>query len=156
MTVDPAPSLSTTFDGRTFYFCNPKSKRFDPAPQMYIGEEAPVPRQPTSGATYVCQMDLEVRESKLGHCPKCSMALEREQPQLLPQRTEWTWPMHPEIVRDRGVESRCRRMSRPASAAWSSMLFCAAKPIDASLQAVTQMESGSFRRLLHTGVASLR
>jgi hypothetical protein len=26
------------------------------------------------------------------------MVLEREQPQLLPQRTEWTWPMHPELA----------------------------------------------------------
>src|SRR5947199_4448503 len=43
-------------------------------------------------------MCAEVREPKPGPCPTCGMALERETP-VAPTRTEYTCPMHPEIVR---------------------------------------------------------
>jgi P-type Cu+ transporter len=54
----------------------------------------------SSGTTWVCPMDPEVRQSDPGSCPKCGMALEPEHPIAPQTRTEWTCPMHPEIVRD--------------------------------------------------------
>ena len=41
----------------------------------------------------------EVRELKPGACPSCGMALEPEVPVASPARTEYTCPMHPQIVR---------------------------------------------------------
>src|SRR6266404_1580281 len=44
-------------------------------------------------------MCAEVRQVGPGPCPKCGMALEPESPELPATKTEWTCPMHPEIVR---------------------------------------------------------
>jgi Cu+-exporting ATPase len=44
-------------------------------------------------------MHSDVRQAGAGDCPKCGMALEPETP-ALPTRTQYTCPMHPEIVRD--------------------------------------------------------
>jgi len=41
-----------------------------------------------------------VRQPEPGACPKCGMALEPEMPAAPLTKTEWTCPMHPEIVRD--------------------------------------------------------
>src|SRR3546814_8064709 len=46
----------------------------------------------------VCSSDL-VRQEGSGTCPKCGMALEPESP-LPVRRTQYTCPMHPDIVRD--------------------------------------------------------
>ena len=54
----------------------------------------------SNGATYICPMDPEVRESKPGACPKCGMALEPAAPSVPSVKTEYVCPMHPEIVRD--------------------------------------------------------
>ena len=54
-------------------------------------------KPPSTGASYVCPMCPEVRESKPGACPSCGMALEPEF--VSASRTEYTCPMHPEIVR---------------------------------------------------------
>jgi Cu+-exporting ATPase len=53
----------------------------------------------STGGTYICPMDPEVRQAKPGSCPKCGMALEPEMPSVAPSRTEYICPMHPEIVR---------------------------------------------------------
>jgi P-type Cu+ transporter len=44
-------------------------------------------------------MCLKVRESKPGPCPSCGMGLEPEVP-LAATRTEYTCPMHPEVIRN--------------------------------------------------------
>ncbi len=41
-----------------------------------------------------------VRQEKPGTCPKCGMALERAEPEAPLTHTEWTCPMHPEVVQD--------------------------------------------------------
>src|SRR5271163_412042 len=52
-----------------------------------------------AGAQYVCPMCPEVRQVGPGPCPKCGMALDRESPVLAAKKTEYTCPMHPQIVR---------------------------------------------------------
>jgi Cu+-exporting ATPase len=121
MSVDPATARSSAgYKGQTYYFCCPNcAQRFNADPERYLAPKPPpapqmvrlmgiAPASPAAGAaaehsagkgtaSYVCPMDLEVRESKPGACPKCGMALERETPETF----EYTCPMHPEIVRDR-------------------------------------------------------
>ena len=41
-----------------------------------------------------------VDELEPGSCPHCGMALEPSSPALTTTKTQWTCPMHPEIVRD--------------------------------------------------------
>jgi len=92
------------YDGKTYLFCSLHClEKFKQEPAKYVegaerpkAEEAPAP----PGATYICPMDPEVRESKPGPCPKCGMALEPEAVSLFPStKTEYVCPMHPEIVR---------------------------------------------------------
>ena len=105
MTVDPAEaSGSLDYAGKTYYFCHPSClDRFQAEPQQFVsetGDAKPRAAQPAiAGATYVCPMDPEVRQTHPGACPKCGMALEPDVAAPL-TKTEWTCPMHPEIVRD--------------------------------------------------------
>jgi Cu+-exporting ATPase len=59
----------------------------------------PAPSQSANqAARYTCPMHPEIHQSTPGPCPKCGMALERENP---PQsRNDWTCPMHPEVSQD--------------------------------------------------------
>ena len=50
-------------------------------------------------ARWVYPMDPEVQSDKPGAGPKCGMALEPEVPRAPATRTEYTCPLHPEIVR---------------------------------------------------------
>lgn len=50
-------------------------------------------------ARWVYPMDPEVQSDKPGAGPKCGMALEPEVPTAPATRTEYTCPLHPEIVR---------------------------------------------------------
>src|ERR1019366_7906721 len=48
-----------------------------------------------------------------GACPKCGMALEPDVP-VAATRTQWTCPMHPEIIRDRpGACPKCGMALEP-------------------------------------------
>jgi Cu+-exporting ATPase len=69
------------------------------APPASAAPPAPVPVEP-AGTMYVCPMDPEVRQPRLGACPKCGMALEPDLSTAPVMRVEYTCPMHPEIVRD--------------------------------------------------------
>jgi ribosomal protein S27AE len=60
---------------------------------------APIPAQ--TGALYSCPMHPEVKSDKEGKCPKCGMALVKQQP---PQEI-YTCPMHPEVVSTK--EGKC-------------------------------------------------
>ncbi|HXG50807.1 MAG TPA: heavy metal translocating P-type ATPase [candidate division Zixibacteria bacterium] len=92
------------YDGRTYLFCSVHClEKFKQEPARYTGgaDGGEEERAAPAGATYICPMDPEVRESRPGACPKCGMALEPELPGLFsPQKTEYVCPMHPEIVRD--------------------------------------------------------
>ncbi len=62
--------------------------------------EAPLPGSSGKDTrAYVCPMCPEVRQIGPGPCPKCGMALDPESPALPASKTEYTCPMHPEIVR---------------------------------------------------------
>ncbi len=78
MQVDPQKNPQppdSSFDGKVYYFCNPKCKtKFDAHPGEYL---EPTPK-PVGSAhiEYTCPMHLEVRQMGPGACPKCGMALE--------------------------------------------------------------------------------
>jgi len=83
MTVDETASHRREHNGKTVLFCSAHcASKFDRAPDQYMADEPPR-TQPASAGTYT---------------PKCGMALEPEMPPPA-QVTEWTCPMHPEIVR---------------------------------------------------------
>ncbi|HET6862495.1 MAG TPA: heavy metal translocating P-type ATPase, partial [Pyrinomonadaceae bacterium] len=114
MTVNSTTAAgSYEYKGQTYYFCatNCLEKfRLDPErflnkphesmmPQLIgIGPKASGPE--LTGATYTCPMHPEVRQEKLGSCPKCGMALEPLTVSPPKQKTEYTCPMHPQVVRD--------------------------------------------------------
>ena len=91
------------YDGTTYLFCSVHClEKFKQEPAKYVaGAEQPavVETAAPPGATYICPMDPEIRESKPGPCPKCGMALEPAAPAAPSVKTEYVCPMHPEIVR---------------------------------------------------------
>jgi Cu+-exporting ATPase len=104
-TNDPKAYIKYEYQGKPYYFCNPKCvEKFKADPERYLhGEAAQTPAQAAeslSGMMYTCPMDPEVLQDRPGACPKCGMALEPLVPSLPQRRTQWTCPMHPEIVRD--------------------------------------------------------
>jgi Cu+-exporting ATPase len=126
MRVDPARAAGKyEHKGRTYYFCSQHCMaEFKTAPETFVAEqhgdrshahgtgspdtathlEAGPAHTPQAvrpiDIVYVCPMDLEVRQSKAGACPKCGMALELAAPSAPSVKTEYVCPMHPEIVRD--------------------------------------------------------
>src|SRR5688572_6111728 len=102
MTISPADAAGhVEHKGQTYYFCSESClERFSADPESFLQRgQAPAPA-PVTGATYVCPMDPEVRQSHPGACPKCGMALEPDLSTVPAMRVEYTCPMHPEIVRD--------------------------------------------------------
>ena len=84
MHVDPqtAPA-QTTYQGTTYYFCNPSClDKFSADPKKYLnGKPEPMslgmaPPTPGTKRQYICPMDPDVVSDKPGPCPKCGMALE--------------------------------------------------------------------------------
>ncbi len=53
-----------------------------------------------SSAKYICPMCEGVESDTPGDCPKCGMALERNQPAGPQTKTIYTCPMHPEVRQD--------------------------------------------------------
>ncbi|PSM31975.1 heavy metal translocating P-type ATPase [Haliangium sp. UPWRP_2] len=100
MKVDPkqARGGQHSYQGTTYYFCNPKCQaRFAADPERYLtpaashehpqpagarpSGSAPAPSAPAdASAIYTCPMHPEVRQLGPGTCPKCGMALEPEEP----------------------------------------------------------------------------
>ncbi len=104
MSVDPDRAKATAqWQGVTYYFCCDGCRaKFNADPDGYLtgkGRETEDKQDHQEGGIYTCPMDPEVRQDRLGACPKCGMALERELT-LLVTRTQYTCPMHPEIIRD--------------------------------------------------------
>jgi Cu+-exporting ATPase len=114
MAVKPGTAAGKhEYKGQTYYFCSQhcvtKFKE-DPAKSLNRQSRAhsdsshqthkDLRTHKQDGATYVCPMDPEVRETKPGACPKCGMALEPETLTAPATRIEYVCPMHPEVVRD--------------------------------------------------------
>jgi Cu+-exporting ATPase len=83
MTVDPAHAAgSSTYRGRTIYFCGLHcKKKFDADPAAYAGDAQPaVASEPqmvsAAAAEWTCPMHPEVVRDGPGSCPICGMALE--------------------------------------------------------------------------------
>lgn len=78
MYIDPhiAKGGSSTFDARTYYFCNPKCKtKFDADPKKYLTPQKS-PKNLTVDIEYTCPMHPQIRQIGPGNCPICGMALE--------------------------------------------------------------------------------
>ncbi len=119
MNVEPERAAgSRVYSGKTYYFCSRRClAKFKEDPEKFMkspaaahaahshghAHEHAAPSKAKSNevtrSLYVCPMDPEVRESKLGACPKCGMALEPAAPAAPLVKTEYVCPMHPEIVR---------------------------------------------------------
>src|SRR5215468_9905909 len=120
MMVDPATAKAKSeHAGETYFFCHPGcAQEFRDNPEQYLNSKPSSTGLPTLGTSkaetvpaspkssrqavdqpaYVCPMCPEVRDAKPGPCPSCGMALEPER--LVSQtKTEYTCPMHPQIVR---------------------------------------------------------
>jgi Cu+-exporting ATPase len=123
VTVDPVCGMTVNretaagsyeYKGQTYYFCSAHClNRFRQNPEQYLNKAAEtVASQPVGiehetkpaatpvAQTYTCPMHPEVRQDKLGSCPKCGMALEPAIVTAPQQKIEYTCPMHPEILRD--------------------------------------------------------
>lgn len=108
MTVDPLHAAATQeHGGRTYAFCSKGcAAKFAAKPDAFLATRQNIPEheQARGGATYICPMDPEVRESKGGSCPICGMALEPELPMIPGSAAEYTCPMHPEVIRQQPGE----------------------------------------------------
>jgi P-type Cu+ transporter len=103
MTIEEVDAVgSHRHDGVTYYFCNDSClERFEQAPDAFLHPGAGESPGLSTGATFVCPMDPEVRQPEPGACPKCGMALEPDLSNPAALTTiQYTCPMHPEIVRD--------------------------------------------------------
>ncbi len=115
MNVDETSSLSTTQDGKTFFFCSASCQRkfeasaSSPPAMRSAGahacchqDEATPEARRSSTATYVCPMCPGVVSDEPGDCPKCGMGLERNPTfrDSSANKTIYTCPMHPQIEQD--------------------------------------------------------
>lgn len=139
MTVEESTPWKTTRDEQTFYFCSEGClKKFesqgaseDAPPQLVTLGEAPPKHdccsghhgnatekkaRPKSSAKYICPMCEGVESDTPGDCPKCGMALERNQPAAPQTKTIYTCPMHPEVRQDHpGSCPKCGMDLEPAT-----------------------------------------
>ena len=116
MTVDPDSSAgSYEYKSKTYYFCSQHClHKFREDPERFLNKSSePLTSKPVGiqreskpaaaapvGQTYTCPMHPEVRQDKLGSCPKCGMAIEPIVATAPQQKIEYTCQMHPQIVRD--------------------------------------------------------
>ncbi len=123
MTVEESTPWQTTKDEQTFYFCCEHClRKFESdgasqssQPQLVTLGESPAPKScchgggdhshashanKKSSAKYICPMCEGVESDTPGDCPKCGMALERNQPAGPQTKTIYTCPMHPEVRQD--------------------------------------------------------
>ena len=111
MTVDPnAGKPTATHEGRTFHFCSAGChKKFTAAPDQYLTATDPVCGMDVDRASaehyarhegqafYFCSE----RCLKKFEAEPAKYLGDRPAPEPMPAGTEWTCPMHPEIVRDK-------------------------------------------------------
>jgi Cu+-exporting ATPase len=111
MTVDPAAGKpSAVHNGRSFHFCSEKCRaKFEAAPQDYLEATDPVCGMKVDRATakhfarhegqgfYFCSASCK---AKFEAAPQTYLG-DRPVPAPMPKGTQYTCPMHPEIVRDK-------------------------------------------------------
>ena len=126
MTVDESAPLRAERNGQTFYFCSENCQQkfvgqvplvestLPPADGKGSSLENPAPRshphhdrgavsvKPSVAAKYFCPMCPGVESDRLGDCPKCGMALERNPVWVASasDKTIYTCPMHPQVRQD--------------------------------------------------------
>ena len=122
MEVNPEKArFKTEHAGTAYYFCcQGCQQKFETEPGKYasariqepnrhfaesglriVSSPAAVnPESQPPAAVCTCPMHPEVRQPKLGACPKCGMALELVSVPVPARKVEYVCPMHPEIVRD--------------------------------------------------------
>ena len=109
MLVDPEAGKPThAHSGRTFHFCNPKCRdRFAAEPEDYLTAIDPVCGMTVDRATARHMLKYEGQQvhfcsahcaARFGQDPAAFLASATAPP--APAGTQWTCPMHPEIVRD--------------------------------------------------------
>jgi Cu+-exporting ATPase len=106
MTVDPetAKGGKSTFEGRVYFFCNPKCKtKFEDNPAAYLQRAEVKTLAPADLAKiYTCPMHPEVRQKGPGSCPLCGMALEPEEvsheEELNPELVDFTFRLKVSIA----------------------------------------------------------
>lgn len=82
MMIDPktAKGGSSDFEGKTFYFCNPKCKtKFETSPATYLEPKNEIKTKnkiQSIDVEYTCPMHPEIKQMGPGSCPICGMALE--------------------------------------------------------------------------------
>lgn len=84
MSVKTTTDLKTTYQDKTYYFCNPSClDKFNNDPEFYLipPDQRPVP-EGAMDMDYTCPMDPEIVQKGPGTCPICGMALEPMQPTL--------------------------------------------------------------------------
>jgi Cu+-exporting ATPase len=98
MTIDEKDAAGTSvYEGKTFYFCSTNCKeKFEKEPAKYAG---------------AVQKEYE---HEAVNCPTCGRELFPNEPHDHGPKTEWTCPMHPEIVRDKpGACPKCGMALEP-------------------------------------------
>ncbi|MBA2113882.1 heavy metal translocating P-type ATPase [Bremerella alba] len=120
MTVPESTPWQTTRGEQTIYFCCEHClKKFEadgpsesgPPQLVSLGEAPPkhdcchgdsASNKPKakSSAKYICPMCEGVESETPGDCPKCGMALERNESAAQQTKTIYTCPMHPEVQQD--------------------------------------------------------
>ena len=115
MTVTALSAHQAEHLGKRYYFCSTRCKtKFNANPVQYttakLAEVQKISMPPVGalqpqmdGAIYTCPMHPEIRQDKLGNCPKCGMALEPLIPELeegenkelidFQRRFWWTLPL---------------------------------------------------------------
>src|SRR3954468_23315678 len=84
MMVPADAPLRSTFEGKTYVFCNPGCKeRFDASPRAFVSPRPAVP--PAQATEWTCPMPPEIVRAEPGTCPICGMALEPRAPTLEPE-----------------------------------------------------------------------
>lgn len=79
MKINPAAAKGgkSTFEGKDYFFCNPKCKtKFDVNPSQYLKKGGAPSAAVATDVEYTCPMHPEIRQIGPGNCPICGMALE--------------------------------------------------------------------------------
>jgi len=76
VSVDNAKGGISKYQGKNYYFCNPKcKKKFDQNPELYL-KPPTVKKDLPQDIEYTCPMHPEIVQIGPGSCPLCGMALE--------------------------------------------------------------------------------
>src|SRR5262245_25016595 len=110
MEVEPSKAAGNqVYGGQTYFFCSHHClAKFKEEPEKFLNSPAnghasaythehahehlasqTMQANQAQGATYVCPMDPEVRQTQPGSCPRCGMALEPVAPSAPSIKTEY-------------------------------------------------------------------